>query len=105
MNSTANICLMILGVLVVIANCDQDLLKRSFSGLGCMGVYDKAKFARLDRVCEECYQLFREPEVHTECRSNCFKNTFFARCVDALLLEKDQQRLDSMVEELYGKRR
>ncbi|KFM72109.1 Ion transport peptide-like protein, partial [Stegodyphus mimosarum] len=38
--------------------------KRSFSELGCMGVYDKAKFARLDRVCEECYQLFRESDVH-----------------------------------------
>ncbi|GFY55367.1 hypothetical protein TNIN_85291 [Trichonephila inaurata madagascariensis] len=40
-------------------HADRDV-KRSFSDLGCMGVFDKAKFARLDRVCEECYQLFRE---------------------------------------------
>ncbi|XP_035207472.1 crustacean hyperglycemic hormone-like isoform X2 [Stegodyphus dumicola] len=80
-----------------------DHTKRSFSDLGCMGVYDRAKFARLDRVCEECYQLFKESDVHTSCRSNCFKNNFFTQCVDALLLQKDQQRLDNMVEQLYGR--
>lgn len=46
----------------------KEIVKRSFAGLGCLGVYDKAKFARLDRVCEECYQLYREPEIHTACR-------------------------------------
>lgn len=46
----------------------KGIFKRSFAGLGCLGVYDKAKFARLDRVCEECYQLYREPDVHTACR-------------------------------------
>jgi len=46
----------------------SNLHKRSFASLGCMGDYDKAKFARLDRVCDECYQMFREPDVHTMCR-------------------------------------
>lgn len=46
----------------------KGIYKRSFAGLGCLGVYDKAKFARLDRVCEECYQLYREPDIHTACR-------------------------------------
>ena len=45
-----------------------NLHKRSFVSLGCMGVYDKSKFARLDRVCEECYQMFRDPDIHTMCR-------------------------------------
>ncbi|GIY33223.1 hypothetical protein CDAR_214011 [Caerostris darwini] len=34
------------------AHVDRDT-KRSFSDLGCMGVYDKAKFARLDRLMVE----------------------------------------------------
>ena len=46
----------------------SNLHKRSFASLGCMGDYDKAKFARLDRVCDECYQMFREPDVHSMCR-------------------------------------
>ncbi|GFS44670.1 ion transport peptide-like [Trichonephila inaurata madagascariensis] len=105
MTSIAGFCLLLVGVILAVhvATSEQEM-KRSFAGLGCMGVYDKAKFARLDRVCEECYQLFREPDVHTLCRSNCFKNNFFTQCVDALLLQKDQQRLDTMVEELYGRR-
>ncbi|CAL1285031.1 unnamed protein product [Larinioides sclopetarius] len=56
---------------VVSASIDREV-KRSFSDLGCMGVYDKAKFTRLDRVCEECYQLYREPEVHISCRVKLF---------------------------------
>ncbi|GFT62758.1 ion transport peptide-like [Nephila pilipes] len=97
-------CLLFLIVLLAMngANAARSI-KRSFSDLGCMGVYDKAKFARLDRVCEECYQLFRESDVHTSCRSNCFKNNFFTRCVDALLLQKDQRVLDYMVDQLYGR--
>ncbi|GFQ90841.1 ion transport peptide-like [Trichonephila clavata] len=83
-------------------HADRDV-KRSFSDLGCMGVFDKAKFARLDRVCEECYQLFRESDVLTSCRSNCFKNDYFMKCVDALLLRKDQKALDYMVNHLYGR--
>ncbi|XP_015913612.1 ion transport peptide-like [Parasteatoda tepidariorum] len=99
-------CLLFLAILFrSFAAPPETEVKRSFSGLGCMGVYDKSKFARLDRVCEECYQLFRESDVHTLCRSNCFKNSYFTQCVDALLLEKDQERLDTMVEELYGKKR
>ena len=46
----------------------KGIFKRSFAGLGCLGVYDKGKFARLDRVCEECYQLYREPDIHSACR-------------------------------------
>lgn len=46
----------------------KGIFKRSFAGLGCLGVYDKAKFARLDRVCEECYTLYREPDIHSACR-------------------------------------
>ncbi|GFQ81975.1 ion transport peptide-like [Trichonephila clavata] len=105
MTSIPCLCLLLVGVVLAlhVVTSEQEM-KRSFAGLGCMGVYDKAKFARLDRVCEECYQLFREPDVHTSCRSNCFKNNFFTQCVDALLLQKDQQRLDTMVEELYGRR-
>lgn len=45
------------------------LTKRSFFDIQCKGVYDKSIFARLDRLCEDCYNLFREPQIHTLCRS------------------------------------
>lgn len=51
------------------------LSKRSFFDIQCKGVYDKTIFAKLDRICEDCYNLFREPQVHSLCmwvvRVNC----------------------------------
>lgn len=56
-------------VLVIVSSAHgREIQKRSFSQIGCLGVYDKAKFARLDRVCEECYQIYREPELQSMCR-------------------------------------
>ncbi|CAG2108125.1 unnamed protein product, partial [Medioppia subpectinata] len=64
---TISIIALVLIIMVSSSDC-RDLHKRTFAGLGCLGVYDKAKFARLDRVCEECYQLYREPDLHSSCR-------------------------------------
>ena len=35
--------------------------KRNFVEVGCLGSFDSAKFARLDRLCEECYTVIRTP--------------------------------------------
>jgi hypothetical protein len=85
-----------------------------------MGVYDKSKFARLDRVCEECYQMFRDPDIHSMCRyvstissnndghcdehfpsfhhrRNCFVNEIFDKCTEALMLSNEEPKLKSYV--------
>jgi hypothetical protein len=51
-----------------VSGIDHPLSKRSFFDIQCKGVYDKTIFARLDRVCEDCYNLFREPQLHSLCR-------------------------------------
>jgi len=51
-----------------LSGIDHPLSKRSFFDIQCKGVYDKTIFARLDRVCEDCYNLFREPQLHSLCR-------------------------------------
>lgn len=48
--------------------------RRSFFTLECKGVYDAAIFARLDRICDDCYNLFREPQLYTLCRYVLFLN-------------------------------
>src|SRR5579871_4797127 len=55
-------------VLMVISPAESAIVKRSFVHLGCMGKYDRAIFAKLDRVCEDCYNLYREPGLHRDCR-------------------------------------
>ena len=42
--------------------------KRTFSNLECGGMYDPSIFAQLDGICEDCYNLYRSPEVHGLCR-------------------------------------
>ncbi|XP_059352356.1 CHH-like protein isoform X2 [Daphnia carinata] len=73
----------------------HSLSKRSFFDINCKGLYDKSIFARLDRICQDCYSLYREPELHTLCRKNCFTTNYFKGCLDALLIndEKDIQRV------------
>ena len=62
------ITFLVLAVYTFVPSHGRELQKRSFSQIGCLGIYDKAKFTRLDRICEECYQLYREPELHGMCR-------------------------------------
>ena len=33
----------------------------------------------------DCYNLFKEPEVYNNCRSDCFSNQFFMQCAKVLL--------------------
>lgn len=48
---------------------NHNISKRStFFDLECKGVYNKSIFRRLERICEDCYLLFREPQVHTLCK-------------------------------------
>ncbi|XP_012221386.1 ion transport peptide isoform X2 [Linepithema humile] len=78
--------------------------KRSFFDIQCKGVYDKSIFARLDRICEDCYNLFREPQLHMLCKRNCFSTQYFTSCIQALLLEDEKERLEEMVEYLGRKK-
>ncbi|KAL1470407.1 hypothetical protein MTO96_040457 [Rhipicephalus appendiculatus] len=46
----------------------RNLHKRSFHELGCRGNFEQSYLARLERVCEECYQLYQNPEAYNLCR-------------------------------------
>ena len=34
----------------------------------CRGRYDTAIYTTLDNICEDCYNLYKEPDVHSMCR-------------------------------------
>lgn len=80
----------------------RNLHKRSFLELGCRGNFEQSYLARLERVCEECYQLYREPQVYNLCRGSCFKNENFDLCADALLLKDEMTDLRRMINYVYG---
>merc|ERR1719378_565259 len=56
----------------------------------CRGRYDAAIFTQLENICEDCYNLYKEPDVHQLCRSDCFGSSFFKQCLEALLLVEEE---------------
>nr|ARN17962.1 CHH1L precursor [Caridion steveni] len=64
--------------------------KRAVLDQSCKGIFDRELFKKLDRVCEDCYNLYRKPYVGIDCRKDCFGTKIFAQCVtDQLLNEKE----------------
>ncbi|XP_022119612.1 CHH-like protein isoform X2 [Pieris rapae] len=90
-------------VAAVPASTPHHVSRRSFFSLECKGVFDAAIFARLDRICDDCYNLFREPQLYTLCRSDCFTTLFFKGCVESLCLSDEMEELDLMID-FIGKR-
>jgi len=78
--------------------------KRSYTSLQCRGEYDPSRFAQLDGICEDCYNLYREPEVHSLCRKDCFSSDTFKQCLQSLLLEKESQFYLDLVQ-IIGKKK
>jgi len=54
----------------------------------CRGRYDTSIYTQLDNICEDCYNLYKEADVHSFCRGDCFSSSYFQRCLQALLLEE-----------------
>lgn len=53
---------------------DHSLRKRSIFDHSCTGVFDRELIGRLNRVCDDCYNVFRDADVATGCRY-CFAYT------------------------------
>ncbi|XP_043641624.1 ion transport peptide-like isoform X1 [Drosophila teissieri] len=70
---------------------NHNLSKRSnFFDLECKGIFNKTMFFRLDRICEDCYQLFRETSIHRLCKANCFVHETFGDCLKVLLIDDEE---------------
>ncbi|XP_064476559.1 CHH-like protein isoform X2 [Ornithodoros turicata] len=106
MNASLTVCLRVLVLLVAIWNgvqAQRNLHKRSFLELGCRGNFEQSYLARLERVCEECFQLYREPQVYNMCRASCYKNENFDSCATALLIQNGElDEIRRMINFVFG---
>jgi len=76
------------------------LSKYSFTEVSnCKGMYDMRIYARLNSICNDCYNLFRDPEIHTLCRKNCFTSKYFKGCLEVLLI-KDVKQLEEITKDI-----
>merc|ERR1712080_683580 len=56
----------------------------------CKGSLDFNGFSKLDKICKDCFNLIREPEIYQLCRSDCFCNGIFSDlCAREVLLLND----------------
>merc|ERR1712142_756086 len=69
---------------------------QNFARLGCQGTYDKSSFSILNGVCDRCYDLFKDHDVHSLCRSNCFTSSYFNTCLTSLLLVANKEYYDQL---------
>merc|ERR1712012_1477751 len=71
-------------------------------GLGCSADSPPLRMVKyLDRICEDCYHLYRVSEIYQMCRSGCFKNNFLRGCMDVIMVsESTRSKAESFVSKL-----
>ncbi|KAB7502380.1 Vitellogenesis-inhibiting hormone [Armadillidium nasatum] len=97
--SSVTVCLVIILSLAEIFECRgvdnlvlEDLgstgmkAKRSLYPSNCFGSYNREIFAQLDRVCDDCYELYRNHNVSIECRRDCYTTEVFESCLKDLMM-------------------
>ncbi|XP_065075583.1 ion transport peptide isoform X2 [Ochlerotatus camptorhynchus] len=90
--------------LAAVALPHHSVAKRSsFFDIECKGQFNKAIFYRLDRICEDCYSLFREPQILSFCKEECFGTDYFLACVEALVLDEETEKFMKW-REMLGKK-
>ncbi|XP_035791781.1 ion transport peptide-like [Anopheles albimanus] len=77
--------------------------RSSFFDIECKGQFNKQIFYRLDRICEDCYSLFQEPQILSFCKEGCFGTDYFLACVEALFLEEEKEKFMKW-REMLGKK-
>ncbi|CAL4149316.1 unnamed protein product, partial [Meganyctiphanes norvegica] len=71
-----------------------------FKSLACKGDFDENKgaYSMLRHICQDCYNLYRDPKVEVECMSNCFQNKMFKSCAIDLITEGKRHEYENHVE-------
>jgi len=69
---------------------------------GCQGRLDLAKFEKVNRICDECYSLYKEIDVYRLCRADCFGTKIFYGCMEALLVKDElKKEVSSYLEDAH----
>ncbi|XP_063585455.1 molt-inhibiting hormone-like [Penaeus indicus] len=72
------------------------LAKREAFDPSCKGIYNRAIWAKLNRACEDCQNLFRkEPAIYESCREKCFDTPIFPACVIELSLNLNEYMFEA----------
>ncbi|XP_068203803.1 probable molt-inhibiting hormone [Palaemon carinicauda] len=60
-------------------------------GSSCQGFqFSKALYKKVDEVCDECTNLYRKPYIKEACRTDCFVNDVFEKCLEVLMHDAEE---------------
>eukprot|EP00092_Neocalanus_flemingeri_P033242 GFUD01036148.1.p1 GENE.GFUD01036148.1~~GFUD01036148.1.p1 ORF type:complete len:120 (-),score=23.34 GFUD01036148.1:23-382(-) len=57
----------------------------------CDGTLDLKTYLFMNRMCEDCFSLYRDSDIYSACRSGCFGSSYFQGCMQSLMVDKDTQ--------------
>lgn len=66
--------------------------------LNCKGVANKKSLDKLSRLCDDCYNLFRNESLFRQCRKECFTSMYFKSCIIVLQLRDEFETIKQHVE-------
>jgi len=57
--------------------------------VGCKAAPTSWMYQFLNRICEDCFQLYRNTDLYHMCRTDCFGTDVFRACMDVLQIETE----------------
>nr|ARN17961.1 ITP-like precursor [Periclimenes brevicarpalis] len=75
---------------------------KEFQSIKCQGTFDKEQYTRLTSLCDDCYNVSRNPDVLIGCKADCFRNSFFPQCISMLLMDHMEPDLFKMIGNVSG---
>nr|ANQ38667.1 CHH preproprotein [Thysanoessa inermis] len=78
----------------------NSITKRSIFDPSCKGFYNREIFQKLNRVCDDCYNLYRDASVGVKCKSDCFGNPVFEQCLYDLLRQNEAEDFSKIIRTL-----
>jgi len=92
------IIIVFLGILILVGASDarnmfspsasRQRSEEEHNSLGCSSSPSLRILKYLDRICDDCYMLYRDSDVYQLCRSDCFSSRFFLGCMDVMMVSK-----------------
>eukprot|EP00090_Calanus_glacialis_P022414 TRINITY_DN34589_c0_g1_i1.p1 TRINITY_DN34589_c0_g1~~TRINITY_DN34589_c0_g1_i1.p1 ORF type:complete len:146 (-),score=22.35 TRINITY_DN34589_c0_g1_i1:130-567(-) len=92
------IIVVFLGILLLVGTADarnmfsppasRQRSEEEHNSLGCSSSPSLRILKYLDRICDDCYMLYRDSDVYQLCRSDCFSSRFFLGCMDVMMVSK-----------------
>merc|ERR1719300_1146067 len=76
---------------VKLAASNRDRLDRNEDDFGCSEPPTEKALKFLDKICEDCYHMYKDSDVYDMCRTDCFSSGYFNGCMNVMRMVKSER--------------